>query len=113
MPDGAPPARGLKLTVMIMGVLLVIGFAVVFTTIVYRVAASGDEDKSPARSRGVFGVVEVPVPVGGQVVATDLRGDRALVRLKVGEGANGFEEMLVLDIKRGVVLGRFRLTPKS
>ncbi|MFV2091581.1 MAG: hypothetical protein ACC634_00705 [Hyphomicrobiales bacterium] len=108
-PDGAPPARGLKLTVLIMGVLLVLGFVVVFATIVYRVVASGDEAKSPASARGAFGAVEVAVPAGAQVVATDLRGDRALVRLRVGEGVAGREELLVLDIKRGIVLGRFRL----
>ncbi|MHA1545774.1 MAG: hypothetical protein ACTSUY_05055 [Alphaproteobacteria bacterium] len=102
-----PPARGLKLTVIIMGVLLIIGFAVVLTTIVYRAATPGDEAKSAIRTRGAFGVVEVSIPTGSQVVETDLRGERALVRLQ-GAGAT---ELLVLDIKRGIVLGRFRLEP--
>lgn len=113
MPEGAPPARGLKLTVLIMGVLLVIGFIVVFSTIIYRVVVSGDEAKSSASTRGTFGAVEVAVPAGARVVATDLRGDRALVRLRVGEGVQSREELLVLDIKRGIVLGRFRLTAET
>ena len=88
-----------------MGVLLIVGFIVVFITIIYRVVASGDASQAAA-PRGVFGQVDVNIPAGATIVSTTVDGDRALVRMS---GADGVQTLIVFDIRRGHEVGRFRL----
>lgn len=103
-----PNPRGLKATVTIMGVLLVVGFFVVFVTIIYRVVSPGD-DREAAAARGVFGEVDVALPVGARIVGTEYAGDKAIVRLR---DAGGLETLIILDTKRGHEAGRFQLVPR-
>jgi hypothetical protein len=105
--DIPPPPRGLKTAVVIMGVLLIVGFIIVFGTIIYRVVAPGDEAGDAAAPRGVYGAVDVALPAGAAIVSTGVSGDRAVVRIRAGDGT---ESLVVLDLRRGHELGRFRLT---
>jgi len=90
-----------------MGVLLIVGFFVVFATIIYRVSSSGDGTES-ATPRGVFGEIDVGIPAGAKIISTTLDGDRALLRIV---GADGVETLIIFDIRRGLEVGRFRLNP--
>lgn len=92
-----------------MGILLVAGFVAVFLTIIYRATTGGDGDGNAASLRGVWGPVEVPVPPGAAIVSTTIAEDRALIRLREPDGG---EALLVLDLRRGVELGRFRFSPE-
>jgi hypothetical protein len=99
-PSGAP--RALKAAVIVMGVLLVFGFAVVIITIANRAA----NPESTATAEGGFGTVEVAAPPGARVVRTVLEGRRALVTLRDEAGR---ETLVVLDVIRGQEVGRFAL----
>jgi len=106
--DVPPPPRALKAAVLIMGILLIVGFFVVFTTIIYRTVNSGNES---GVSRGSvtsgYGEIETRLPAGATVGETTLDGDRLVVRYTLGD-RTGF---LVLDVKRGHELGRFLMAP--
>ena len=106
--DVPPNPRGLKAAVTIMGILLVVGFFVVFVTIIYRVVSPGDGEKA-STPRGLYGEVDVTMPKDAQIVSTDLQGDRALIRIREVDGA---ETLMVFDVRRGHELGRFRLKPE-
>lgn len=90
-------------SVIVMGVLIVIGLIVVFGTIIYRLSSSPDPATTPVR--GQFGSVDVPVAEGTAVVRTTFIEDR----LSIVTTNEGVLEVIIVDTKRGVELGRVRL----
>ncbi len=90
-------------SVIVMGVLIVIGLIVVFGTIIYRLSSS--PDPAPSAVRGQFGTVEVPVAEGTGVMRTTFIEDR----LSIVTTNEGVLEVIIIDTKRGVELGRVRL----
>lgn len=90
-------------SVIVMGVLIVIGLIVVFGTIIYRLSSSPDPAAAPVR--GQFGSVDVPVAEGTAVVRTTFIEDR----LSIVTTNEGVLEVIIVDTKRGVELGRVRL----
>jgi hypothetical protein len=110
--EGAPPShRGLKMAVIVMGVLLVIGIIVVFSTIIYRSVKLGSgEEVAEIRPRGGFAPIEALMAPGARLESVELNGDRlaATTRLANGEGS----EIILFDIRRGHELGRVRLRPQ-
>ncbi|MBZ0216261.1 MAG: hypothetical protein K8F25_06910, partial [Fimbriimonadaceae bacterium] len=79
--DIPPTPRGLKAAVYIMGILLIVGFIVVFSTIVYRTVNSGSEDQPRIRdTRDGYGTIESALPTGATIQETLLDGDRMTVR---------------------------------
>lgn len=101
-----PLTRGeklLRLAVYIMGVILVVGTIVLVVAIIKR--ASNLSNAPPAG----FGDVEVPVPQGSEVARFEVDGNRLALHIKRA-GAN---EIVIIDLKDGKVLGRVRLTPKA
>ncbi len=102
---GAAKERPVLLaSVILMGVLIVIGLIVVFGTIIYRVSSSPDPATAPVK--GQFGSVDVPVAEGTAVVRTTFIEDR----LSIVTTNEGVLEVIIIDTKRGVELGRVRLT---
>lgn len=89
-----------------MGILLVVGFFVIFVTIIYRVVSPGDGPQATA-PRGVYGDVAVKLPKGSEIISTEFHGDRAMVRTRSSEGT---EMLIVFDVRRGYEVGRFHLT---
>ena len=103
--DVPPTPRGLKAAVYTMGILLVVGFIVVFSTIVYRTVNSGNEDQPKIRdTRNGYGTIESALPSGAVIQETLLDGDRMTVRF-IDSGETG---ILIFDIKRGKELGRIK-----
>ena len=90
-------------SVIVMGVLIVIGLIVVFGTVIYRLSSSPDPASVPVR--GQFGSVDVPVAEGTAVVRTTFIEDR----LSIVTTNEGVLEVIIVDTKRGVELGRVRL----
>lgn len=91
----------LKGLVVGMGVLIVIGLAVIVVTIANRMAAS-----SPARGeRG--GAISLEVPAGSTVVETVADGDRLVLRLDTPDGPR----IVVLDLRDGAVEATISLVP--
>ena len=101
--------KALKIAVIVMGLLLVGGFALVLGAIVYQASRLGQD--VPATSDDVVSdrsATQVTVPQGSNVTAMDLDGGRLALHLN---GSNG-PEVIVLDLASGKVLARITLKPE-
>jgi hypothetical protein len=99
--------RVLKIAVIVMGVLLVGGFAFVLAAIVYQASRGGQDVALPAAApRGVE--AELAVPRDASVTALSLDGDRLAIHLDSASGP----EIAVIDVKTGKVVARVRLKPE-
>src|SRR6476619_5094550 len=103
--------RVLKIAVIVMGMLLVGGFAFVLAAIVYQashtaqVAGLAAAQVQPGHGGSN---IELPVPAGSTVTAMSLDGDRLAVHLN---GAAG-PEIAVIDLATGKVVAHLRLKPQ-
>ena len=117
-PDNSPlpgtvftprQVRALKIAVIVMGLLLVGGFAFVLAVIVYQ-ASRGAQDKAsplpPAAAGGV--AAELAIPKGASVTALSLDGDRLALHLNSASGP----EIAVIDLKTGTIIARIKLKPE-
>jgi hypothetical protein len=102
--------RILKVAVIVMGVLLVGGFAFVLAAIVYQ-ASHPAQDRATAinavpgqRGRSI----ELPVPAGASVAGLSLDGNRLAVQL---EGPSG-PEIAVIDLASGKIVAHVKLKPQ-
>jgi len=99
--------RVLKIAVIVMGLLLVGGFAFVLAAIVYQASRGGQDG---AVSGAVLGGVEADLPIGkdAAVTALSLDGDRLAIHLNSAAGP----EIAVIDLKTGKIVARIRLKPE-
>jgi len=116
--------QALKALVIFMGVVIVIGVAVVGVTIYNRMNRLGEaaptseatvdsQAAAPAAAATdvplpAFGDMSVPVPEGCRVVEMVPAGDRLLLRLGSGQRCN---RILVVDLATGTQLGSIDLVP--
>jgi hypothetical protein len=99
--------RALKILVAVMGVMLVVGLAVVVATIIHR--ATQRQSATPAASSAAgFGHATVTLPAGARVVEMRDAGGRLVLRL---ERADGSEALLILDPATGAQIGTIDLKP--
>lgn len=100
--------KALKIAVIVMGVLLVGGFALVLGAIVYQASRLGQD--APTRDQAVSdqGAAQVTVPQGAKVTAMDLDGGRLALHLT----GNAGPEVIVIDVGSGRVLARIKLKPE-
>jgi len=104
-----PPVRVsplLKWSVIIMGVLLVVGFVVVISTIIIRAVKLSDRPETADSAAALL--KEVAIPAGSEVAGVTLDGNRMAVRVR---GAGG-EEILLFDARSGALSARIRLKPQ-
>ena len=103
--------RILKIAVIVMGVLLVGGFAFVLAAIVYQ-ASHPAQDAGGTAAPSVPGQgalsIDLSVPAGAAVTAMSLDGNRLAVHLN---GAAG-PEIAVIDLASGKVVAHVRLKPQ-
>jgi hypothetical protein len=99
--------RALKVLVVVMGVLLIAGFAVVVVTIMGRMTQKA-APVAPAVTAHLtpFGNATVTLPPDALVMEVQGAGDRILLRLDLRDGS---EMLLVLDAATGSELGRIKL----
>jgi len=98
--------RVLKIAVIVMGILLVGGFAVVVAGVVYQASQIGDKKVQTPAPDALAGVrTELAIPSGATVTAMALDGDRLALHLKSSTGP----EVLVIDVPTGKVISRIRL----
>jgi hypothetical protein len=86
------------------GGLMVLGFIAVFAALVYKLGFLGEagghsRTQAPAEA-------QVAVPAGARLVAADLDGERALLRMDL---ANGGVLLILLDLGSGATVGRYEL----
>jgi len=98
--------RALKVLVVVMGVLLVAGFAVVVVTIMSRIGQRATPPATATARPVPFGNTSVMLPADSLVMEVQGAGDRIFLRLDL---ANGTEMLLVLDAATGTELGRIKL----
>ena len=102
--------RMLKIAVIVMGVLLVGGFAFVLAAIVYQ-ASRPAQDTSVTGAQAVPGQgtlsIDLPILPGAAVSAMSLDGNRLAVTLGGAE-----PELMVIDLASGEVVARLRLKPR-
>jgi hypothetical protein len=103
MQDGQDPpnVQMLKYVVIFLGVLLILCFITVFAVIGYRIA-----NPRPASAVQAYSEIELPVGPQTQIGQVDIDGERMAVHL-MGE-AN--DELVVIDVKRGVLISRVKLS---
>lgn len=99
--------RALKIAVIVMGILLVGGFAFVLAAIVYQASRAG-QGAAPAQAVRVEGAGEMAIPKDATISSMSLDGDRLALHLSTATGP----EIVVLDLKTGTVLSRIRLSNK-
>jgi hypothetical protein len=103
--------RILKIAVIVMGLLLVGGFAFVLAAIVYQasrpaqVGARGTAQYAPGQ-RGF--TIDLPVPAGAAVATISLDGNRLAVHVNGTAG----QEIAVIDLTTGKVIAHVRLKPQ-
>ena len=97
--------RLLKIAVIVMGILLVGGFAFVLAAIVYQ-ASKGGQGGIPAGAEPI--AAELHVPKDATVSTLSLDGGRLALHLQSSAGA----EIVVIDLATGKTLARVRLKPE-
>ena len=99
--------RLLKIAVIVMGILLVGGFALVLATIVYQASRLGEGKEAPVPRQAGMPVIEseLVIPPGTTITSLSLDGDRLALHLSSAAGA----EIAVVDIKTGKVVSRLKL----
>src|SRR5918994_4315335 len=99
--------RVLKIAVIVMGLLLVGGFAFVLAAIVYQASKGG---QAAAPSEVLLGEVEseLAIPKDATVTSLALDGDRLALHLNSAAGP----EIAVVDLKTGKLVARIRLRPQ-
>jgi hypothetical protein len=99
--------QALKALVIVMGVLILLGMAVVAVTLYKRATQRMVETRPPAGAEEAvsraFGTRLVAIPPGATLRRVFAEGDRLLVQLSLADGTPG---VLVLDLRDGSVLGQ-------
>ena len=98
--------RALKVLVVVMGVLLIAGVAVVIVTIMSRLTQKATPAVTAAAHLAPFDNTTVMLPPDSLVMEVQGTGDRILLRLDLKDGT---EMLLVLDAATGTELGRIKL----
>ena len=106
----ARQVRTLKIAVIVMGILLVGGFAFVLAAIVYQ-ASHPKQDVAvslPAVNMSAGPAIELPVGRGAGLSSMSLDGNRLALHLNGGEGP----EIVVVDLATGKIVARVKLKPQ-
>jgi len=104
--------RALKVLVVVMGVLLLAGVAVVIVTIMTRLAQH-PAATAPAAMEGrpaPFGTTTLALPAGARVIEMQSAGRRLALHLR---HADGSEALLILDPDTGTEIGTIELKPQN
>ena len=97
--------QSLKILVIVMGLAILVILAVVVFMIAGRVSGLGDGGE-PAG----FGEIELQVPLGCSIASAEGKDDTLIVRLD-GLAERGCQQVLVVDLKSGRVVGRVKAVP--
>ena len=100
--------RILKVAVIVMGVLLVGGFAFVLAAIVYQASYPAQVKGTTILHGQMQENVELSVPLGSTVTGLALDGNRLALQLHGSDGP----EIIVVDLRSGKVAARIKLKPQ-
>jgi hypothetical protein len=94
--------RGLKILVVVMGIMLVVGFAVLVAVIAGRISRGGP---APNAARA-FAAAAVDIPRGARIEAMTAVTDRLILGLVLPEGGR---QLMIIDLATGTRLGTIEL----
>ena len=97
--------RVLKIAVIVMGLLLVGGFAFVLAAIVYQASRGGQATPSAEAAASTSTLSELQIPKDASVTTLALDGNRLALHLNSRQGG----EIVVIDVATGKVLARIKL----
>jgi hypothetical protein len=96
--------RALKVLVLVMGVMLVVGFAALIVVIAGRVSRGGPA----AGTAHGFAAAPIDIPRGARIEAMTAGSDRLILALELPEGGR---QLVVIDLATGIRLGTIQLHP--
>lgn len=106
-----------KIASVVMGIMIVIGLAVIGVTIAKRLSGAGEDTVAVAPAGpaltpapGAPGVLDIPIPARSRVVAVEAEGRRLVVRLVLSGGGTA---ILLLDADTGDRLGLLTLVQEG
>lgn len=111
-----PYLGAIKIAAVVMGVMILVGLAVIGVTIAKRLSGAGDaatapvEGAPPGPAPGAFGELDIALPAEATVVDATLDGRRLALRLALGDGRSA---ILLVDAETGARLGLLTLTPSD
>ena len=94
--------RALKILVVVMGVMLVVGFAALVAVIAGRVSRGGP---AVTAAHG-FAAPPIDIPRGARIEAMTAAPDRLILALALPEGGG---QLVVIDLAKGIRLGTIEL----
>lgn len=94
--------RGLKILVVVMGIMLVVGFAVLVAAIAGRISRGGPAPSPPPP----FAAAAIDIPRGTHIEAMTVGTDRLIVGLALPQGDR---QLVVIDLATGTRLGTIEL----
>lgn len=103
--------QALKWLVILMGALIVAGVTVLGVTVFQRAQRLAGKDAAPppaarpAPLRG-FDAARLALPEGGRIVEMTAEGERLILRLRLGDGA---ERLVFIDMGSGAKVGELSL----
>jgi hypothetical protein len=108
--------RALKFAVIGMGVLVVLGLAIIVATVAKRLGAGKAPETAaalavptPSRPPAAFGDTLVSIPRGGRMVDFRVDGGRLLIHVR----PPGLEDVIhVVDLETGRILGTVTVAPR-
>jgi hypothetical protein len=106
--------RGLKIAIVVMGLMIVVGFLAIVARVVYLAGSRGEQGPAVAReisprAMEPGGEATLLIPAGAIVRHVTLSGDRLAVHWDGPAGA----VITVVDIRDGRVLSRIVLAPEA
>jgi hypothetical protein len=96
--------RALNILVVVMGVLIVIGFA----ALIAGIAGKLSRDRPGASVERPFGATAIDIPPGARIEAMTASQNRLILELAL---PNGGRQLLVVDLATGARLGTITLRP--
>ncbi len=99
--------KSIKALVSIMGLLILAGLGLLVYGMVGQVsgiAAPGDPDG--------FDQTVISLPIGCSVAETRVDGDRLVVRTEGPLGHKSCQEIIIIDLQSGEVVGRVKIEPQ-
>jgi hypothetical protein len=97
--------RALKIVVVVMGVMLVVGFAALIAVVAGRVSGSG----AGAPAQHPFAPTAIDIPRGARIEAMTTAPNRLILELALPDGER---QLLVVDLMTGARLGTIELRPR-
>jgi hypothetical protein len=102
--------RALKALVIIMGIAIIAGLAVLVTLIIERGSRLAGDGRPAAVQTAPGGTRTLALPVGARVLETRLDGDRLALRVAL---AGAGEAIFVFDASSGRLVTRYDLAPAT